>query len=214
MADVMVIAPHPDDESIGCGGAICLHRRKGQSVHVVFLTSGELGLKHLSREEAWRVREAEAEQAAEVLGIMSWTFFHLPDWSLSDRVAEAAARLQPILSRESPQIVYLPHPREWHPDHKAALPIVQAALSDVSLRSPSLRGYEVWTPLAEYDWVEDVTPVMAQKLRSVRCYRSQLSQFRYDRAIRGLNCYRGILAARCGYAEVFQSAARESSPIG
>ena len=62
--NIMVIAPHPDDESIGCGGTICLHTAKGDHVSVVFLTSGELGLKHLPPEEAWKIREQEAAKAA------------------------------------------------------------------------------------------------------------------------------------------------------
>jgi hypothetical protein len=55
-----------------------------------------------------------------------------------------------------------------------------------------------------YDWAQDISPVISRKLRAVRCYQSQLQVFRYDRAVRGLNQYRGCLAARCRYAEVFR----------
>jgi LmbE family N-acetylglucosaminyl deacetylase len=202
---VLVIAPHPDDEAIGCGGAVCLHRRRGDSVSAVFLTSGELGLKHLPREEAWRVREREAEAASGVLGLGGITFLRLPDWFLGERTAEAAEALRPVLRRAAPGLVYVPHAGEWHPDHRAALAIVRRALKEIP-DPPALRAYEVWTPLAEYDDVEDVTPVMSLKLRAVRCYASQLPTFRYDRAVRGLNQFRGALAAHCRYAEVFQSA--------
>ena len=126
--NVLVIAPHPDDEAIGCGGAICLHQERGDRVTAVFLTSGELGLKHLSRDEAWRVREGEAETAAEVLGIAALVFLRLPDWDMDEAVDDAAMALRPVLERDPPDMVYLPHPGEWHPDHRAALPIVRAAL--------------------------------------------------------------------------------------
>jgi LmbE family N-acetylglucosaminyl deacetylase len=201
---VLVIAPHPDDESIGCGGTISLHHQRGDTVHVVFLTSGELGLSDLPREEAWRVREREAQAAADVLGVSTLTFLRLPDWYLSEQVVEAAAQLQPIVESLAPGVIYTPHVREWHPDHQAAPAIVQQALRGGG-GSLSLRAYEVWTPLAEYDYVEDITSVMSYKLRAVRSYVSQTPQFRYDRAIRGLNQYRGALAARCPYAEVFQT---------
>jgi len=202
--NVLVIAPHPDDEAIGCGGSICLHAARGDRVAVVFLTSGELGLKHLPRDEAWRVRESEAEAAAEVLGVAALSFLRLPDWDVGDRVDDAATLLRPILHQERPSVVYVPHPTEWHPDHQAALPIVRAALPDGN-DPPLGLAYEVWTPLAAYDHVEDITPVMRRKLQAVRRYRSQIGHFRYDRAVFGLNQYRGSLAARSRYAEVFQS---------
>jgi LmbE family N-acetylglucosaminyl deacetylase len=211
---VLVIAPHPDDEAIGCGGAICLHRRRGDAVRVVFLTSGERGLKSLPREQAWQVREDEARAAAEVLGLTGLMFLRLPDWLLGEGVAEAAGALMPILQRWVPRLVYLPHSQEGHPDHRATLAIVQAALREADVRPPALRGYEVWTPLGEYDHIEDISGVMRRKLRAVRCYASQTAQFRYDRAIRGLGQYRGVLAARCRFAEVFRSAAPAEEPCG
>jgi LmbE family N-acetylglucosaminyl deacetylase len=205
MSNVVVIAPHPDDESIGCGGTIGLHVEQGDRVAVFFLTSGELGLKHLPREKAWAVREEEARAAAEVLGIGQLHFLRQPDWFLGDSVAAAAEVLRPILQQEKPSSIYLPHPNEWHPDHKASLPIVEAALAGSDLK-PELLMYEVWTPLGAYDHVEDISAVMARKLQAVRRYTTQLNGFRYDRAVRGLNQYRGVIAAKCRYAEVFQYA--------
>jgi hypothetical protein len=60
--------------------------------------------------------------------------------------------------------------------------------------------------MTAHGWAEDISRFMRRKLRAVRCYQSQLEEFRYDRAVRGLNQYRGCLAARCRYAEVFQYA--------
>jgi len=201
--NVLVVAPHPDDEAIGCGGAICLHVARGDRVTAVFLTSGELGLKHLVREEAWRVRESEAQAAAAVLGLSALKFLRCPDWILAEQAEAASAGLRRILKEEKPQLLYVSHLGESHPDHQAALPIVSAALRD-DHDPPRLLAYEVWTPLSEYDEVKDISTVMERKLEAIRCYRSQLSQFQYERAARGLNEFRGALAGRCQYAEVFR----------
>jgi len=202
--NILVVAPHPDDESLGCGGVIHRHAARGARVTAVFLTSGELGLKHLQREEAWRIREAEARAAASILGIADVRFLRCPDWQLLDALEPTAALLRPILATETPHVLYLPHPQESHPDHQAAAAIVALALNG---RKPpqELYGYEVWTPLSVYDEVRDISAAMPRKLRAVRCYRSQVAGIRYDRAVQGLNRYRGVLAARCRYAEVFRS---------
>jgi LmbE family N-acetylglucosaminyl deacetylase len=201
--NILVIAPHPDDEAIGCGGTIASHIARGDRVDVVFLTSGELGLKQLPREEAWAIREAEARQAAELLGISGVTFLRLPDWFVGDHIDEAGAALRPTLQERKPGIVFVPHALEWHPDHKAALAVLAAAYSALDVAAVSIRAYEVWTPLTEYDHVEDISGFMEQKLAAIRCYASQLTELHYDRAIEGLNRYRGEMAARCAYAEVF-----------
>jgi N-acetylglucosamine malate deacetylase 1 len=201
--NIMVIAPHPDDEVIGCGGTLSLQIAKGDRVSVVFLTSGELGLKHLVREEAWQIRESEAEEAASLLGIGDLHFLRCPDWFLSDHIDAAGAALAPILTSIHPDMLFVPHVDEWHPDHKAALPVVQSAFGKTSIRKPSMLAYEVWTPMQTFDDVRNISAVMDAKLNALQCYRSQLSDFRYDRAVHGLNEYRGALAAKCDYAEVF-----------
>lgn len=202
---VLVIAPHPDDETLGCGGAVILHVRKGDRVVVAFLTSGELGLKHLPREKAWRIREREAENAAKILGLAEAQFLRKPDWTLGQNIEATAEALSLVMRQEQPELIYLPHEREWHPDHHAAASIVRLALKQTGLALPHLRAYEIWTALSEYDQVENITGVMPRKMRALRAHQSQLRNFDYARAIRGLNQYRGVMAGKCRYAEVFQT---------
>jgi LmbE family N-acetylglucosaminyl deacetylase len=205
--NILVIAPHPDDESIGCGGTISLHTAKGDRVVALFLTSGELGLQNLPREKAWATREREAKRAAKILGVAELFFLRQPDWFLGDHIEATSEKLSPILEQELPEIIYLPHAAEWHPDHKAASPILCGALEKIKKFSPALRTYEVWTPLTEYNHVENISDVMPRKLRAIRVHRSQFYEFDYARAAKGLNQYRGAIANKCAYAEVFGDAA-------
>jgi len=198
--NVLVLAPHPDDETIGCGGSLRLHVERGDRVAVVFLTSGELGLDHLPPVEAHRIRETEAEAAAQILGLHALSFLRLPDWQLGENLDAGRSTLSPFIEREQPGLIYVPHPGEWHPDHRATFSMLAAALPSAP---PEIRCYEVWTPLAVHSEVEDITSTIAHKLRAIRCYQSQLATFRYDRSARGLAAYRGALASRTRYAEVF-----------
>jgi LmbE family N-acetylglucosaminyl deacetylase len=199
-----VIAAHPDDESIGCGGTVAKHCAQGERVEVVFLTSGELALSHMEREEAWRIREQEAQDAAAVLGIAELTFMRLPDWGVNDSNG-AADELATLIERLSPNTVYAPHPGDWHPDHRAAAKLARGAGRRVGLSLELVLGYEIWTPLSEYTIVEDVGDVFPIKLDAIRCHVSQSDHFDYVSAAVGIGKYRGALAGRCAYAEVFAS---------
>lgn len=202
--NILVIAPHPDDEVVGCGGALCRHAQRGDRMNVIYLTSGELGLKKLPREEAWKIREAEARDSAKILGLSDLFFLRQPDWMIGDHIPTMVEAITPILKSTVPEMIYLPHQNDWHPDHQAAWPTVQEALKRSGIRVPKLWAYEVWTPLGTFDEVVDISTVMSKKLRALRAHRSQLDEFQYIRAISGLNRYRGVLAAKVRYAEVFQ----------
>jgi N-acetylglucosamine malate deacetylase 1 len=211
---VLVLAPHPDDEAIGCGGTILLHSRdRGDRVACAFLTSGELGLPRLRTEQARQIREAEAEKAAEILGIARLDFLRQPDSCVEKQVQAAATALEVVLKRETPATIYLPHARDNHPDHRAALPIALRALESLRMSPPLLLGYEIWTPLSAHDRVENVTAQMPAKLAAIRTHRSQVRQCRYDRAASGLNMYRGATAGHCPFAEIFQMASNGGAPF-
>lgn len=202
MRHIAVVAPHPDDEAIGCGGAICHHIAQGDHVTVFFLSSGELGLQTLPREEAWNVRESEARRAAQVLGVQTIHFLRIADYFVGESIESAASLLSSVLTPVIWDRIYLPHVKESHPDHRVALDIVLLALGMHGI-STTIFAYEVWTPFSEYNRIVDISNVMPRKLEAVRCYTSQLASFRYDRAVRGLNSYRGALGAHCRYAEAF-----------
>ena len=75
MSRVLVLSPHPDDESIGCGGTICKHVAAGDEVRIVFLTSGEKGGHGTSAVETRRIRESEAASAARVPAFPGFLFW-------------------------------------------------------------------------------------------------------------------------------------------
>lgn len=196
--NVAVLAPHPDDESIGCGGSIVRHVEDGDQVFVIFLTSGELSLRHLAASESRAVREREASRAASILGIQDLAFLRLPDWTLGE-AEDARTRVGAALEDLQPHLLYAPHPNEWHPDHRAAGELALSLADD----TVHLRTYEVWTPLASHAYVCDISNAIGRKLDAISAYRSQMNAFDYRRAAEGLGLYRGALAGHCAYAEVF-----------
>jgi LmbE family N-acetylglucosaminyl deacetylase len=204
--NILVIAPHPDDEIIGCGGTLCLHTGSKARISIIFLTSGELGLRHIPREEAWSIREAEARNAAQILGVQDLTFLRCSDWTLDAEIDQAAKLLGPLLKKQIPDLIYLPHEADGHPDHRVSLPILKKAWQWCSFSPPELRLYEIWTPLSNYDIVQDISAVMSRKVQALRAHSSQLQDFNYVQAIEGLNQYRGALAGKCKFAEVFAKA--------
>ena len=204
MSRILVLAPHPDDESIGCGGALLHHVKQGDVVQIVFLTSGEKGGHGRSEAETIRVREGEARAAAKILGVRQIEFWHLPDGALRPS-PDAIKRLRTKLKTFKPEKIYVTHDREMHPDHRGAVRLVRRALSGAKEKRPDVLGYEVWTPIQKLSEIVDVSPFMEKKLRAVRAYRSQCAVVGFVKAARGLNRYRGEMHSWPGgdYAEVF-----------
>jgi LmbE family N-acetylglucosaminyl deacetylase len=205
MNRVMIISPHPDDETIGCGGTIRKHVVDGDIVHVELLTSGEKGGHNLAVEDVACIREQEAMAAAAILGVAHVECYRQPDGELGpNRVV--VARLSRRIKDWQPNTIYVPHSAEQHPDHAAALRLVQRSLRALNLESaPRVLAYEVWTPLQQLDEIVDVTPHMETKLRAISVYRSQTRVMNFAAAAEGLARYRGEMHSWPGgeFAEVF-----------
>ena len=209
---VVVLAPHMDDETIGCGGTLALHAQRGAQITVVFLTDGRNGSSKLStlprdeREQAQRwlveTRKQEARGALTELGIEQMRCLDAEDGALRSN-AGAAQQLRSILSERQPHLVYLPFYLEEHDDHRAVSTVLLDAVAGTDLQFQCM-GYEVWTPLFPNCLVR-IDQTMPQKKAALNKYVSQLAEADYLHACVGLNAHRSacLLDARNGYAEAF-----------
>jgi LmbE family N-acetylglucosaminyl deacetylase len=202
---VLVVSPHPDDESIGCGGSLRKHVLGGDSVQIVWLTSGEAGGHGASLEETRRIREAEAREAAATLGVERIEFWREPDGRLR-ATRSLVRRLARLVAEVAPHVIYTTHDREAHADHRAAARLLRQALrANPGPKECEALMFEVWTPLQRLDRIVDITEFIDVKIAAIRAYPSQCEAVRFDDALLGLARYRGALHCwpEGDYAEVF-----------
>ncbi len=208
MQKILVISPHPDDESIGCGGTICKHIAEGDRVEVIFLTSGEKGGHGRSEEETIFLREQEAISAGKILQLSDINFWRQPDGRFQAN-ENCIERIVEKIKNYSPSVIYVPHEDEQHPDHKAAATLVTLALKKFAddVYKPIVWMYEVWTPIQQIDHIVDISEYIAIKQKAIQAYHSQCSVLKFDEAILGLNRYRGEMHSWPGgdYAEIFSA---------
>lgn len=196
---IVVLAPHMDDEVIGCGGALCKHIRNGAEVTVVYMTDGRYGggdLQNCTEEEKRRreaemveIRKQEAQRAMKVLGVKKGIFLDAEDSKLTSSNG-IQNRLRQILDSIRPELVYLPFFLEEHPDHRAVSPILLDA-TEGSAFGFDCGGYEVWTPLFPNCFV-DISDSVEIKKQALQQYESQVSEKDYIHSTLGLNAYRSI----------------------
>lgn len=185
---VLVLAPHPDDETIGCGGALARHAARGDRVTVVVATSGEA--TGGGQGDVAAAREAECRAACAELGIGEPVFLRLPDGRLGQRVDALAAVLR--TQGVDAAALYLPTLLDPHPDHRAA----NAAAAAAGLDAATF-GYEVWAA-APVDVLLDVTDVWPRKEAALARYATALETVDYARVCAGLAAYRSACGGMGG----------------
>jgi len=208
---IVVIAPHMDDEVIGCGGTLARHLAKGARITVIFLTDGRHGgsipkdapgIEASARPPALaEVRKAEARAALAELGIRDLIFLDAEDCHVGS-ASGLKDSLRKHLQEIKPNLVYLPFFLEEHPDHRAASQILLEATRDTALQF-RCHGYEVWTPLFP-NCLVNIDETIDLKRKSIAHYKSQLTESDYLHTAIGLNAYRSsALLSNCQYAEAF-----------
>ena len=169
---VLVIAPHPDDEAMGCAGTLIRHHQSGDLVRVVFMTDG-------SRSRAFgfdaasmrRLREAEAIRAAARMGAScDWVGLREGDWSDED----GRAAVLRALKQTDPTVVYAPSLIDYHPEHRRVAKMLGAILGE-GRAAPEVRMYAVQVPLTPVltNLVHDVSDLEGAIGAVLACYPSQ-----------------------------------------
>ena len=150
----IVFAPHPDDETLGCGGTIIRKKAAGAAVKIVFMTDGSRSHAGLMAElELKEIRHREALQAAQALGVApeDVIFLGFGDGRLEQTLTAATARIRDLLAAERdartgaswPEEVFVPYSLEPPPDHFVTYHAVIAAIAEVD-PTPKVYAYPVW----------------------------------------------------------------------
>ena len=193
LSTVVVIAPHADDESLGCGGLVALLARAGQMVWIVLVSDGTLshpGSKSFDAEARRELREREVVSAAGYLGVPPERVLpmRLPDGALpgpaDPRFEETADVLRAIVETTGASTLLVPWRRDPHPDHRAASALSRHAIEKMAVAPPRLLEYLVWTseraeagdlpvPAEARAWRVDIRSVQEQKRRAIAAHASQ-----------------------------------------
>jgi LmbE family N-acetylglucosaminyl deacetylase len=186
---VLVLAPHPDDETVGPGGALVKHVDAGNRIRVLFLTDGAAACRR-SRNLP-KTRRLEAVQAAGVLGIApgALQFWNEPDGQLRVR-RDLVERLAAELVDFKPDVIYTPFFLDDHRDHCTTAYLLAAALRTVSI-STEVWCYEVWAPLLP-NRLLNISHEMPTKLVAIQAHRSQIDQYRLDDRMERLAAMRAL----------------------
>ena len=213
---VLVVAAHPDDEVLGCGGTLAHHVEAGDPVHLIFLADGETS-RGAGQAEIAR-REAAAKRAADELGAQRPHFLRLPDQRLdSINLLDVVRALEGAIAGLAPRLVYGHHPGDLNLDHRVAAQAVLTMFRPLS-GSPvaELRAFEVpsstewsfgvaataFTP----NLFVDITRTLPRKLRALGAYADEMRPFPHPRSREAIEAtaMRWGSVAGCERAEAFQ----------
>lgn len=173
---ILVVAPHPDDESIGCGGLLSIY---GKQCDVLVITDGD---SKNGETDIADIRESEFERAISLTGVRNHFFLRIPERKINlfkDRISE--------IKFSEYNHIFVPNRYDEHKDHVAVYKIIKRLVNKKS----KLYEYEVWTPLRIPNIYVDISEVSENKINMIKAHESQVAELDYVGMIMGLNVYRG-----------------------
>ena len=207
MNTVIAIAPHPDDETYGCGGALLRHRDLGDTVHWLIMTSmsNELGYS----DEKINQRKHEIKKVSEAYGFHAVHELHFPPARLDHiPMQDLVVAMSEIFHAIKPTIVYLPFRGDVHTDHRVVFDSVSACTK--WFRFPTIKKVLAYEALSETGFninphihafnpnsYINIDKFLQKKIDIAHIYESECAPFpfpRSEKAILALSHFRGSLA--------------------
>jgi len=212
---VLVIAVHPDDETLGCGGTLCKHKDNGDEIHWLIATD----IKESDGYNASKIekRDEEILKVGDLYGFSSVNKLGLSTTKVDEHsMSELISIISPVVNKIRPNIIYLPFKGDAHSDHKC---IFEATYSCTkSFRYPFIKKIYMMETLSETEFslsskedsfvpnvFVDISRYVDKKIELMSIYKSEIGKHpfpRSDKNIRALATYRGATSG-CDYAESF-----------
>lgn len=216
MKNVLVVAPHPDDETLGCGGTLLKHKYQGDAIHWLIVTTASdvLGWSREKLEE----RKGIIEKVAEAFGFDSYHQLGYPATRL-DTVAlgEMVESISKVIQAVGAESIYLQNRSDVHTDHQLSFDAVYSCTK--SFRFPFVRQILMYEVISETDFSPalqaaafvpnvfvDVTEFFKRKIEILKLYAGELMDEPFTRSIESVNAQARLRGSRIGvqYAEAFQ----------
>lgn len=216
MKRVMVVAAHPDDEAIGCGGAIARHVNEGDEVHLVFMTDGIGARNSIKASEDKKNRNKAARLVSKLLGVASVDFLDFPDNEMDTvSVLNVTKAIEELISKYLPQVIYTHHIGDLNVDHqithKAVLTACRPqpgicvneiyAFEVLSSTEWQTSGYLPFTP----DVFVNITEYIEVKKKLLEIYLDEMREEPHSRSINNIIRLCALRGNAVGveYAEAF-----------
>lgn len=206
----LVIAPHPDDEILGCGGVMAKHIANGNDVYLCVATSSRV-------EKSRQLNAYYTHKVAAYMGIKEVIFFDYPTVELSNvNNRDFTGSFNDLIKRIEPEVVYIPFYGDMHTDHRKVADAAMVALRPYS--APFVRAIYAYETLSETGWnypsedkafipnvFENITAYIDTKIHAMKMYETKIVNPPHPRSaegIRALAQYRGGIIG-VDYAEAF-----------
>lgn len=216
MKSILVIAPHPDDEVLGCGGTLTQHASNGDQVYVIIVTRGTPEL--YSDQQIENVRN-EARAAHNMIGVSETVFldFHAPELDITPQAA-ISRMLAKYIKKIEVDTLYLPHRGDIHHDHVAVFNAGLVAARPVG--NYTVKEIYAYETLSETEWAPpfgddafipthfvDISDTLSVKQAALSCFKSQVKKFPNPRSLEAVEALAKFRGATVGVsrAEAFMT---------
>ena len=216
MAKVLVVAAHPDDETLGAGGTILKHKQNGDEVFWLIVTS--VSEVHGFSSERVRSRQEEIQKVAEAFDFNDVFKLDYPTAQLTDtELNEIIPRISTIFLEVKPEIIYVMNRSDAHSDHRVIFDAVMACTK--SFRYPFVQKVLMYECISETEFAPilpekvfqpnyyiDITTHFKRKLEIMQIFESELGEHPFPRSLRNIEALAVFRGASAGieYAEAFQ----------
>lgn len=217
---ILIVAAHPDDEVLGCGGSIARFIKEGYEAYTLILgegiTSRDAGRDRKRREKELIWLKEQAHKANKQIGVKEVFFYDFPD-NRFDEVAllSVVKAIEKINRQVGPEVIYTHHRNDLNIDHRitydavltACRPFGSTAVKEIysfEIKSSSEWGYPYrFNP----NYFIDITHTIGKKLSALKYYRSELREYPHPRSVQGVKLNTAYWGMRVGvkYAEAFEA---------
>lgn len=211
MNTVLVIAVHPDDETLGCGGTLLKHKANGDEIHWLICTETNVD------DDFYKIREEEIKKVASLYNFVSVTNLKLKTMQVDEyNTSTLIERISKVINEVKPNVIYLPFKSDVHSDHRK---IFEASYSCTkTFRYPFMKKIYMMEVLSETEFAlstkedsfipnvfVDISIFLDKKIEIMKIFESEIEEHpfpRSERNIKALATLRGATAG-CEYAESF-----------